>query len=66
MDPRCSISGCILEKRDNVRDQNEREIIQALWDLGATWRRIDATLGGEMAGIPDLLVGFGGRNYFWK
>ncbi len=63
MDPRCTISGCVLEKRDNTRDGNEQEIIHALWEMGATWRRIDATLGGEMAGVPDLLVGLDGKNY---
>ncbi len=63
MDPRCNISGCVLEKRNNTRDQNEPEIIQALREMDATWRRLDATLGGEMAGVPDLLVGFGGKNY---
>ena len=63
MEPRCTISGCLLEKRDNARDQNEPEIIQLLWEMGATWRRLDATLGGEMAGVPDLLVGLADRNY---
>ncbi len=62
MDPRC-ITGCVLEKRENTRDQNEPEIIQALWEMGAICRRLDATLGGEMAGVPDLLVGFEGKNY---
>ena len=62
MDPRCS-DGCILENRDNNRDQNERMIILALRELGASVRRLDATLGGDMAGIPDLLVGLSGKNY---
>jgi hypothetical protein len=39
-------------------DDNQAEIVEALRGIGATITSI-ATLGG---GVPDLLVGFRGRN----
>lgn len=47
----------------NQRDANEEEIVRALIGVGATVRRLDASIGGEMAGLPDLLVGYRGMNY---
>lgn len=39
------------------RDTNEEEIVDALRKVGATVQRL------SIRGVPDLLVGFRGRNY---
>lgn len=47
----------------NQRDGNEPGIVISLLRVGATVRRLDASVGGDMAGLPDLLVGFRKQNY---
>lgn len=41
-----------------ARDANEPEIVEALEKVGAAVVRLDASV----AGLPDLLVGYRGRN----
>ena len=45
-----------MARRAARRDANEREIIDALREVGATVQPLD------IKGVPDLLVGFAGRN----
>lgn len=47
-------------KFSHRRDKNEKEIVAALRRFGATVSLIDAV---RSDGVPDLLVGFDGRNY---
>ena len=49
--------GVVLMRRAAKRDANEREIIQALRAAGATVVALNGI------GVPDLLVGYKGRNY---
>lgn len=42
------------------RDQNETEIVLALQYAGATVVRL------SQKGVPDLLIGFNGRNYLFE
>lgn len=46
-----------LHRRNPKRDANEREIIDALKQIGCTVKQLSAK------GIPDLLVGFRGKNF---
>jgi len=46
-----------LHRRNPKRDANEREIIDALKQIGCTVKQLSAT------GLPDLLVGYRGKNY---
>lgn len=48
----------------NQRDVNEPEIVRALQAVGATVIRIDASGSHGMEGVPDLVVGFRGSNFF--
>jgi Holliday junction resolvase len=45
-----------LHRRNPKRDANEREIIEALKQIGCTVAQLSAR------GIPDLLVGYRGKN----
>ena len=49
--------------RRDSRDSNEDEMIFAYNMLGAEVRRIPGAFGGDMAGVPDLLVGYNGINF---
>jgi len=46
-----------LHRRNPKRDANEREIIDALKQIGCTVKQLSAK------GLPDLLVGYRGKNY---
>ena len=46
-----------LHRRNPKRDANEREIIEALKQIGCTVKQLSAK------GIPDLLVGYRGTNF---
>jgi len=45
--------------RANRKDDNQDEIVGALWDIGASVQRLQSVKGG----CPDLLVGYHGVNY---
>lgn len=46
-----------IHRRNPKRDANEREIIEALDQIGCTVTQLSAK------GVPDLLVGYRGKNF---